>query len=157
MEGYRMLFKIGANGEVKDTLEEWGIALIEMPKIIPLKKKIFSQSWFDEDGDDDYIPSTLKYEAAECEFTFSCKNIASTLWAKFNAFVDYLNGGTFTFYNEYEKIGRDSCWLKEVKDDARYSKQKVVRNGQEVTEEILQFKMVFKINAPKDNVTLTLS
>lgn len=155
----RFLIKIG-DGAVTDVLQAYGMVLEDMPSIIPLTpKNIYSHSWTDEDGDDEYIPENIKYESVECDFTFGCSSTDSsnTVFDKLNAFITWLQSGTFSFYCEYSGIGRQDVRLSELQDDARYSKHTLRRNGIDMTEEVLSFTVTFKINDPKTAVSLSLT
>lgn len=154
----RFLIKIG-DGAVTDVFQAYGMVLEDMPSIIPLApKNIYSHSWTDEDGDDEYIPENIKYESVECDFTFGCSSTDSsnTVFDKLNAFIAWLQSGIFSFYCEYSGIGRQDVRLSELQDDARYSKHTLRRNGIDVTEEVLSFTVTFKINNPKTDVSLSL-
>lgn len=142
-----------------DVFQSYGMVLEDMPSIIPLTpKNIYSHSWTDEDGDDEYIPENIKYESVECDFTFGCSSTDSsnTVFDKLNAFITWLQSGTFSFYCEYSGIGRQDVRLSELQDDARYSKHTLRRNGIDMTEEVLSFTVTFKINNPKTDVSLSL-
>lgn len=155
----RFLIKIG-DGAVTDVFQAYGMVLENMPSIIPLTpKNIYSHSWTDEDGDDEYIPENIKYESVECDFTFGCSSTDSsnTVFDKLNAFIAWLQSGTFSFYCEYSGIGRQDVRLSELQDDARYSKHTLRRNGVDVMEEVLSFTVTFKINDPKTAVSLSLT
>lgn len=155
----RFLIKIG-DGAVTDVFQAYGMVLENMPSIIPLTpKNIYSHSWTDEDGDDEYIPENIKYESVECDFTFGCSSTDSsnTVFDKLNAFIAWLQSGTFSFYCEYSGIGRQDVRLSELQDDARYSKHTLRRNGIDMTEEVLSFTVTFKINNPKTDVSLSLT
>lgn len=156
----RFLIKIGNDGAVTDVFQSYGMVLEDMPSVIPLvPKNIYSHSWPDEDGDDEYIPETIRYEAAECDFTFGCSSTDSsnTVFDKLNTFLEWLRSGTFSFYCEYSGIGRQNVRLSELHDDARYSKHTLRRNGVDVTEEVLSFTVTFKINDPKTAVVLSFT
>lgn len=155
----RFLIKIG-DGAVTDVFQAYGMRLEDMPSIIPLTpKNIYSHSWTDEDGDDEYIPENIKYESVECDFTFGCSSTDSnnTVFDKLNAFIAWLQSGTFSFYCEYSGIGRQDVRLSELQDDAKYSKHTLCRNGIDMTEEVLSFTVTFKINNPKTDVSLSLT
>lgn len=155
----RFLIKIG-DGAVTDVFQAYGMRLEDMPSIIPLTpKNIYSHSWTDEDGDDEYIPENIKYESVECDFTFGCSSTDSgnTVFDKLNAFIAWLQSGTFSFYCEYSGIGRQDVRLSELQDDAKYSKHTLRRNGIDMTEEVLSFTVTFKINNPKTDVSLSLT
>ena len=52
-----LLVKIDGSESTVDVLQTYGMVLEDMPSVIPLTpKNIYSHSWPDEDGDDEYIP-----------------------------------------------------------------------------------------------------
>lgn len=158
---YRFLIKKdGENETVKDVSQSYNVVLEDMPRIIPLvPKNIYSHSWKDQNGDDEYMPDTLYYEPAECELTFGCRSVSAenTVWDILKTFLAWISTGTFSFYSEYSGIGRQNVRFAELSDDAQYSRQ-ILRTGDtDVEEEILQFRVTFKINDPKTEVTLSLT
>jgi hypothetical protein len=156
INGYRFLLQ-RVGGSVIDTYAEYGIVILDMPAYFELKaKNISSQSYFDESGDDEYMPATLTYEPAECELQFECKVTSGSPFTNLSNFTSYLAGGVFSFYSEFLGIGRGNARLAEVDDDAEYKEQDVLRNGVLVTEKILRFKIKIKINTPQINVVLSL-
>lgn len=156
----RFLIKIGDDGAVTDVFQSYGMVLEDMPSVIPLvPKNIYSHSWPDEDGDDEYVPEVIRYEAVEAEFTFGCRSYSadSTVFDMLSAFIAFLQSGTFSFYGERSGIGRQNVRFAELHDDARYSRHTLRRNGADVTEEILSFTVTLKINDPKTEITLSLT
>jgi len=133
------------------------IVLLDMPKNIPLKpKNIYSHSWFDENGDDEYIPSTIYYEPVVIAMKFGAKvdNPSSdgTLRATVKSFLDAITGKTFSFYAPVQGIGRQECRVESLGEDAAY--QNVPIAGGSSYEEQLVFTVNVKINNPYTPVTL---
>lgn len=155
-----LLVKIDGSESAVDVLQAYGMVLEDMPSVIPLTpKNIYSHSWPDEDGDDEYIPEVIRYEAVKAEFTFGCRSYSAdnTVFDMLSAFIAFLQSGTFSFYGERSGIGRQHVRFAELHDDARYSRHTLRRNGADVTEEILSFTVTFKINDPKTEITLSLT
>ena len=135
-----LLVKIDGSESAVDVLQTYGMVLEDMPSIIPLTpKNIYSHSWPDEDGDDEYIPEVIRYEAVEAEFTFGCRSYSAD-----NTVFDMLSAFMHVRFAE-------------LHDDARYSRHTLRRNGADVTEEILSFTVTFKINDPKTEIALSLT
>lgn len=154
IEGYRILFKVG-KGAVVDSFTGFGVVLLDMPKNIPLVQKKFSQQWFDENGDEDYVPRSIKYEAAKCNFTFEVKDEAfePDVYDKASKFLAYLQSGVFSFYSEYAKIGRGNVVFESSDDNAKFSTMESA-NGKKL--QLLRFTVTFKINDPYTQVKLSL-
>ena len=133
------------------------ICLLDMPKIIPLKpKNIYSHSWFDENGDDEYIPSTLYYEPVTVAMKFGAKvdnpSSTGTLRETVKTFLDAIVGKTFSFYAPVQGIGRQDCRVESLGDDAEYHNLPIA--GGSTYEEQLVFTVNVKINDPYTPVTL---
>lgn len=141
---------IGKEGDsVKDVLVEWGIYHKHIPfNLYPKIKEPPKVNFPDQDGDDEYLPATPHYEAYEMKATFIYKGPADTANANIRAFLDYLQGSYFTIYDEYSKIGRQKVRFVEADDDAY-----LFRRGDI---DLVEFYVVFKVNDPKTDVTLTL-
>ena len=133
------------------------IALLEMPKNIPLKpKNIYSHSWFDENGDDEYIPQTLYYEPVTVAMKFGAKvdnpSSIGTLRATVKSFLDAIGGKVFSFYAPGYGIGRQDCRLESIPEDAAYHNLPIA--GGNAYEEQLVFTVNVKINDPYTPITL---
>jgi len=161
INGYRILFKRVGDQSAIDSYATYNVVLEDMPDIPLEPKNIFTQDWYDQDGNDVYIPATLKYKAAECKFKFIAKNDGNTsVKSVYNSFVNYLEGKMFSFYCEYNTIGKQNVRLVKKPEEAEYFKnvKRVLNNGSftDVTEEVLKFSLVFEINDTKTDITLSL-
>ena len=93
------------------------IVLLDMPDNIPLKpKNIYSHSWLDENGDDEYLPSTMYYEPAIIAMKFGAKvdnsSATGTLRATVKQFLDAMNEMGFVIdqkgkYPKIKQIGNE--------------------------------------------------
>lgn len=124
---------------------------------IPLKpKNIYSHSWYDENGDDEYMPQTLFYEPVTIAMKFGAKtdNISSTgtLRGTVKSFLDAIMGKTFSFYAPVQGIGRGDCRVESLAEDAAYHNIPIA--GGSTYEEQLVFTVNVKINDPYTPVTL---
>ena len=133
------------------------IVLLDMPMNIPLKpKNIYAHSWFDENGDDEYIPSTLYYEPVTIAMKFGAKvdnpSSTGTLRATVKQFLDAIIGKTFSFYAPVQNIGREDCRVESIGEDAKYHNLPIA--GGSTYEEQLVFTVNVKINNPYTPVTL---
>lgn len=133
------------------------IALLEMPKNIALKpKNIYSHSWFDENGDDEYIPQTLYYEPVTIAMKFGARvdnpSSTGTLRATVKDFLDAISGKVFSFWAPGFGIGRQDCRVESLADDAAYHNVPIA--GGNTYEEQLVFTVNVKINDPYTPITL---
>ncbi len=140
-----------------ETLSSNKIVLLDMPKNIPLKpKNIYSHSWFDENGDDEYIPQTLYYEPATVAMKFAARvdnpSSTGTLRGVVKTFLDSIIGKTFSFYAPNQGIGRQDCRVESVGEEALYHNLPIA--GGSTYEEQLTFTVNVKINDPYTPVTL---
>lgn len=133
---------------IKDTLADYGIYVKHVPFILfPKLKEPYSHSWYDEDGDDEYIPTTPRYESYNMTIDFVYKGAVNTANSNIKSFLEFLVGGYLTIYDEYTGIGRQKIRYVEVGDDAS-----LYRRGNDVVE----FNVTFKVNDPNTQVTLAL-
>lgn len=135
---------------VKETISDFDIYLKDIPfKPSSEVKELYSNDWFDEDGDDEYIPSELKLAAHTIDVEFAYKGDKNTAYTKIKPFLDYLTGrdGTgseFKFVCTYNGYGRQKVRFKGMSDDAELVRQDNF--------DILIFKVTFKVNDPVHNV-----
>ena len=133
------------------------IVLLDMPSNIALTpKNIYHHSWFDENGDDEYIPQAIYYEPATIPMKFGARvdnpTSAGTLRATVKQFLDAIVGKTFSFYAPGYGIGRGDCRVESVDSDAAY--HNIPISGGSTYEEQLVFTVNVKINDPYTPVTL---
>lgn len=150
MSNYKgILFQVGSDSVRNST--EWGCYVTESP-YIPMPKKvknITSQSWYDEHGDDEYIPDVLYYESVETTLKFVYKGTVTDAKTSIKSFINYLGSGYFKFYDEFYKIGRQQVRLTGFSDDAEL---KYVSNASD--ECVATFSVEIKINDPVTEIVL---
>ncbi len=160
MENYkRLLIRQGsAQNTVIDTLEQFNVACQEFPyKYLPETKELAKKEWFDEDGDDVYIPTTgLKFKAYDLEakllYVGSEENMVNELTSFINFLYGRNTGGNpdLTIYDEYTQTGRQNVVVQSVDNE-------LIVYDNANTDVIAQFKVKFRINDPVTNVVLTLT
>lgn len=111
-------------------------------------KDVPSRNWYDEDGDDEYVPTAQKFKAYEMEVSFGYKGSQFTANTALQSLKSYLSGGTMKVYDTYNRIGRQNVRFMEISDDAT-----LVRNSDDG--DILIVKIKFKVNDPVTDVVLT--
>ena len=146
---------------VKESVSVFGIFCKEIPfKVFEKVKEPAKRSWYDEDGDDEYIPSDgLRLEAYSMKVTFGCKKISSEhvdkygvgneiadVRSKVGIFLNFLKLGQFKMYSSHTRIGRQNVRLDSISDNAKWKSDE---NG-----EFLIFEVTFKVNDPVTDVTL---
>lgn len=152
MDSYKgILFQ--KEGESVYNSSNWGCYVTDSPYIpVPTTpKNITSQSWFDEHGDDEYIPETLYYGPVETTLSFVYKGKVADAKSQIKSFIDYLSGGYFKFYDEYYKVGRQQVRLVDFPDNANFVYDDINKGTGVAT-----FSIDIKINDPVTDITLTL-
>ena len=146
-----------ASGKVVDAnphyLNEWGLKLLERTqKLCGDAKDLYKNTWYDEDGDDEYVPDELPVGSYDLELTIGAKSGAD----KIRDFIDYLRlGGSF---NVYFSDSDDYCAgvrYESVETTAFKFRQSVRINGKDTTEDLLVFKVKLKVNEPTTKVSIT--
>ena len=155
MAYYGIKIKIG-NTATFETATKYNIYVQDFPFIpVPIKQKnVFSQSWYDENGDDEYLPATPTYEPIIITIPFVYKGLLNTAITNIQSFIAELQGVEFKMYDTYSKVGRQKCRLVSYDD----SKSTMVRQGyaeSDATQKVLAaFALEIKINDPVTNITL---
>lgn len=140
---------------VYESVEDFGIWCKSIPfKLFGKVKQPYGNTWKDEEGDDEYLPDELLLEAYTMEVEFGCKKTSTVtdVREKVSEFLDYLRGKDGTgarlkIYSTYTRIGRQDVRLDEVSDDCEWYSEE---DG-----EFLVFKVVFKVNDPDTDITLS--
>jgi len=160
--------RMGTNGSgssypVYESVRQWGVWCKAIPfSIMEKAKEPAKRSFFDEHGDDEYIPSGgLFAEAYTMKIEFGCKKMPArtvegvTIPAvddvrqKVGAFIAYLReSGMMRLYSSYTRIGRQNVRLESVSNDAKWKSE----DGQE----FLVFTINLKVNDPVTDITLSV-
>lgn len=132
--------------EVIDTIESFGMYCMENPfKTCSDVKEPTKRTWYDEHGDDEYIPKEGLYMSSyENNVKFGFKGKAYGANEQLKAFLQYLRGGMMKMYCEFNGIGRRSVRLKNIN-------QNLYRNALG-DEDILVVTIGFKFNDPVTDV-----
>ena len=144
---------------VHESVSSFGIFCKSMPFTLFSKvKDPASYSWYDEDGDDEYIPEDgLKLSSYTMKVEFGCKKLdahevtrygtsVNDVRQKVGTFLNLLKLGQFKLYSSYTRIGRQNVRLESVSDRATWKSDD---NG-----EFLIFEVTFKVNDPVTDVVL---
>lgn len=155
MEKWQNFFlqKMGSGSNpVKESVAAWGIYCKDIPfKIFDKVKEPAKRTWYDEHGDDEYIPSTGLYlEAYTMKVEFGCKKTKTItdVRKKVGEFLEYLrSSGHMKMYSSYTRIGRQNVRLESVSDNAKW---KTDDEG-----EFLIFEVTLNVADPKTDIKMT--
>lgn len=152
MQYYKIYIQPEAVGAaVKETIADFGMYCMEFPfKIFSGVKAPTSRSWYDEEGDDEYIPDDgLRMEAYEIAVKFGYKGESGSAPKAVRDFLTFLRtAGLMKMYCEYGDIGRRNVRLKTVSDDAELI--------HDASGDLVVFKVTFKVNDPVSDVVLKI-
>lgn len=155
MEKWRNFFlqKMGSNSNsVCESVASWGVWCKDIPfKLFDRVKAPAKRSFYDEHGDEEFIPTEGLYiEAYTMKVEFGCKKTSSVsdVRQKVGLFLKYLHeSGMMKMYSSHTRIGRQNVRLESVSDNAKW---KTDDEGNE----FLVFELTFKVNDPVTDITL---
>lgn len=151
-----------------NTFTKWGIACCKNPfKTGGKSKELAKRNWHDEHGEDVYMPKKLMMEAYDVEFELGCIvnsdgfNL-SKAFEKITSFKNWLtgndteegSGAELKIYSPFTGIGRQGCYLLEVDDEDPHLQLKQTA-GNIYNENVLTFKVKFRITDPVTDITLS--
>lgn len=81
-------------------------------------KEPYKNNWKDENGEETYIPDTLKVEAYDLKLQFAWKGSLGGAYTAYKNFAAFLtgrdgNGADLSIYDDRTKWGRTKIWYKE--------------------------------------------
>lgn len=147
--------KAGSGNTCKNSLTEWDMAVKSFPfKYLPEAKDPSHNDWYDENGNDEYVPSELKFKAYDIDVEFIiCEDDTTSAGAtttsdkhirtKLTAFFNYIKSGEFKIVDSYTGIGRQH--IRYVKFDSQSFRRRA-------DHAMLVFKVTFKVNDPITNM-----
>lgn len=156
--------KMGTGNPTKESVLDFGIWCKTIPfKIMEKVKQPPSRSWNDEHGTDEFIPEGgLMLDAYTMKVEFGCKKMkqlhdgstnipaVTDVRSKVATFIEFLRtSGMMMLYSSYTGIGRQNVRLDSIGDNAKWKNQ----GG----EQWLIFEVVFKVNDPYTDITLSSS
>jgi len=150
-------------GDVVDTYTKFGVVCQEMPfKYLPETKDLPKRDWYDEDGEDVYIPTDgMKFKAYDVEAKFLYVGTESNMASKLKAFKDFICGKKnivsgvtvstthnvmLKIYDEYTRTGRRGVYVQSVSNDLFFFNDVSI-------DAIAQFKVKFRVTDPVYEVT----
>ena len=150
-------------GNVVDTQEMFRVACQDFPfKKLPEIKELPKHDWYDENGDDVYIPiDGYKFKAYDVEATFLYFGTEQTMQNDISNFIEFIygridssgsrisSGIVLAVYDEYTQIGRRGVVVTEVNNTLYF-------DVDFDPDAIAQFKIKFRITDPNTDITLTV-
>lgn len=134
---------------VFDTLERFGLYIKHSPFTLrPKPKNIISQTWKDQNGDDEYIPSVITHEPYEIELEFIYFRFDGMANVNIQAFIDAIEGKWLILYDCYTQIGRRAIYMIECDAEPTFKRRGL--------NDYAHFKVKFKVNDPDTNVKLSI-
>ena len=137
------------DGYVVKNSTDWGVYIKSFPfDVYPEMKDIPKNDWYDEDGDEEYIPDIPVFKAFTSDVEFVYTGAKDTALTTVKSFAQYLaTYGTNKLYDTYSGIGRTNVRFVKLSDAKLYKND----NG-----DLLLFKITFKFNDPTTIITLSL-
>lgn len=152
MDYHKLYFQKSKDGEpVIETISSWGMYCMDIPLSTSyVAKDVSSNSWNDEDGDDEYIPQKLMIKSREVTIKLGFKGDKFSANKAIKKAINYLTGADGTgvemkFYCTYTKEGRCSVRFVKINDNAE-----LVRDDDG---DILVIEVVLKVNDPITDIT----
>jgi len=144
-------------GSVVDTYESFHVVCQEFPfKHLPEIKDLAKREWFDENGDDVYVPTDgLKFKAYDLEVKFLYVGLEEEMADDLKAFIAFSygrnDGGSpmLAIYDEYTKTGRRGVYVQNTDND-------LFMYNDANSEALASFKVKFRVTDPVTDITLSL-
>lgn len=146
------------NSAVVDTQAAYQVVCQECPfKMLPESKELPKRDWYDEDGDDVYIPTDgLKFKAYDMDVKFIYVGTEDTMSENISGFVNFLygrnNNGSplLKVYDEYTKTGRRGVYVTNVDNE--------LLAYDDVNEHVIgMFKVKFRVTDPVSEVSKSVN
>lgn len=145
-------------GQVVDTQTAFHVACQEFPfKYLPEIKDLPQRDWYDEHGDDVYIPSDgMKFKGYDLEAKFLYVGTQANMKSELKSFIEFIYGQNaegsplLAVYDEYTKTGRRGVYVLSVDDD-------LVLYDERNPHVIAQFKVKFRVTDPITDITLSVN
>lgn len=148
-------------GNVVDTKVAFRIVCQNFPfKKLPEIKDLPKRDWYDENGDDVYIPTDgYKFKAYNVEATFLYYGTESTIRTDISRFIDFIygridssgnsrNGGIMlAVYDEHTHIGKRGVFVENI-DNTMYWDVSFDPDA------VATFKVKFRVTDPVTDITL---
>lgn len=159
MDYLPLLIAVGTNDpsntryKVYDTMADFGCYVKHVPfDLFPEVKNIHTQTWNDEDGDDEYMPLKPRYKSYEMDIEFVYKGNYGDANQDILNFIQTIQGKWLKIYDTYSQIGRQMVRYVSMDEKATlYRRNGVNDKG---GRDLVVFKLKFKVNDPITNIIL---
>lgn len=121
-----------------DLFDAYNIRIKSIPfKPFPDTKEIVKREWYDQHGDDEFIPENMFFKAYEIDVKLTYIGGVDSARDSIFPLLQYMQGSEFFLYDEYSKVGI-RCRYDSYLNDAFY------RRGSDIVE----FSVKLKVNNP---------
>ena len=121
-----------------DLFDAYNIRIKSIPfKPFPDTKEIVKREWYDQHGDDEFIPENMFFKSYEIDVKFTYIGGIDSARDSIFPLLQYMQGNEFCLYDEYSKVGI-KCRYDSYSNDAFY------RRGSD----IIEFSVKLKVNNP---------
>ena len=142
-------------GSVVDTQKAYSVVCQEFPfKTLPETKDLAKRDWYDEHGEDVYMPTDgLKFKAYDMEVKFLYVGTQAQMSDDLKGFISFIcgrnTGGApmLKIYDEYTKTGRRGVYVTDISND-------LIAYDEVNTDVIGVFKVKFRVTDPVTEITL---
>lgn len=135
MTFHELYFQFASGGKLKAS--DYGFYAVEVPYPgAPEVKEPYKNDWYDEDGDDEYIPSSPKFKSFEFEVTLAYNGQAPMFADSLYLLLSDLKREEFAFYSVFGHWGRKDVRYVSYTTDAYHF------------DDVFIFKLKFKVNDP---------
>ena len=144
-------------GAVVDTQAQFNVVCQEFPfKYLPETKDLAKRDWYDEHGEDVYVPTDgLKFKAYDMDVKFLYVGTQNNMQTDLNGFILFISGKNsggapmLAIYDEYTKTGRRGVVVDSVSEEL-YDYNNADYDA------IAMFKVKFRVNDPVTDITLAV-
>jgi len=129
--------QVGADGS-RDISSYYSITCKSIPFMpFPDLKELPKREWFDQQGDDEYVPANPVFKAYEITTPMVFIGNLDDARDSIYSFLQYLQGAEFSIYDEYKQKGVRARYMSYT-DDAFYRRDR----------DIVSFSLKLKVNNP---------
>lgn len=109
-------------GNALDTQEAFNVVCEEFPfSYLPEIKELAKRDWFDEDGEDVYVPQNgIKFKAYNSDVTFLYVGTQANMQSEIGSFISFITGRNtggspiLAIYDEFTQTGRQGVLVNKI-------------------------------------------
>lgn len=144
-------------GNAIDTQAAYHMVCEDFPfNYLPETKDLAKRDWYDENGEDVYIPQDgLKFKAYDLDVTFLYVGTQENMQNEITGFISFITGRNtggsplLAVYDEYTKIGRRGIFVSKI-DNSLFTYDDINEHV------IARFKVKFRVTDPVTPITLNV-